>query len=121
LLQALKGSLLFNFVTKSCSHRNTKNIPHHNYCQEDFTASSAWVGLLGFLSSDSEQGGTCSDTNQGGSEDVEYLTRMNGVLVIGADVDTLISVADECLLLAKRDGRDRICTPNSHPDAEARR
>ena len=39
----------------------------------------------------------------------------------GADVDTLISVADECLLIAKREGRDRICTPNSHPGAEARR
>lgn len=33
----------------------------------------------------------------------------------GADVDALIAVADECLLMAKRDGRDRIVTPQPHP------
>jgi diguanylate cyclase (GGDEF)-like protein len=37
----------------------------------------------------------------------------------GADVDTLISVADECLLRAKREGRDRICTPNAQPEVSA--
>ena len=39
----------------------------------------------------------------------------------GADVETLIAVADECLLLAKRDGRDRIVTPHSHPGVGVRR
>jgi diguanylate cyclase (GGDEF)-like protein len=38
----------------------------------------------------------------------------------GADVATLIAVADECLLTAKRDGRDRIVTPQTHAK-EARR
>ena len=39
----------------------------------------------------------------------------------GADIDTLIAIADECLLRAKRDGRDRIVTPQTQPHTTAAR
>ena len=37
----------------------------------------------------------------------------------GPDIDTLIAIADDCLLRAKREGRDRIVTPQSQPQSQS--
>ncbi len=71
MLQALKWSLLFDFVPKSCSHRDEKYIRHHNNCQEDFMGAFTWVRLRGFSPIGHEQSSTGNVTGYGGSEHIK--------------------------------------------------